>query len=105
MDAQQRQEGRELEPAGVQFVPLVDGFRRRVRGKAWRNGKSTAVDRPVGDARNRKAEARRDLLLQRRPGRGDVTRPGRSGITLLTGKSVAGQDEDALIGCCGSLPL
>ncbi len=95
-----------LEPAGVELAPLLDVLGRRVPAReAAGHGEAADVHRPVRDPGEGEAQAARDLLPHRRPGRGDVPRPRGRGVALLAGEGRAGQDEDPLVGGGGALPL
>jgi hypothetical protein len=104
VDAEQRAEGPELEPAGEELSPLLDvrGFRVAAR-PAGRDGEAADIGSPVGDPRKAEVEPGGDLPAEALPVRGDVSRPGGGGVALRSGEGGAGEDEDPLIGSGGAL--
>ena len=106
VDAQQRAEGGELEPAGDELAPLLDvlGSGIGLRPLA-RNGEAAHVRGPPGNPGEGEVEAGRDLLAQHVPVRSDVARPGGRGVALDAGEGRSGEDEDALARVGAPLPL
>ena len=95
MGAEQRHEGAELVPAGLEFLPLVS-IRRIV--ELVHHGETADVHAPHGKARHRIVQAGRHLHAHVVPGRADVAAPGGCGIALEAGETVPGQEEHPLVG-------
>ena len=91
MDAEERGEGGELEPAGVQLAPLVLGVGRHgLLGELALHGVAAGVHGPVGQAGDAGAEAGGNLLGHGGPGGGDVAGPGDGGGALHARRSRSG---------------
>src|SRR3982751_6898544 len=73
MGAEERAEGAELEPAGVEL--------RRQSGRE----ETADVGAPVGHAGHRRVQAQRHLRLEGGEGRVDVSRPGGGAVALHPG--------------------
>ena len=94
MAAEQRAERTELEPTQVQLAPLVEVRRgRRLARIAILQREPADVVRPVGDARHRNVDARRDLRAQVIPAARHVARPHSGTLALQPAKPRPRQDE------------
>src|SRR4029079_12765287 len=84
--AEERAERAELKPARVQFARILLGRHETADVCApKRNPRQSGVDR------------HRHMRLQCLPGRIDVARPEKSGLTLHSGMAVAMQREDTFV--------
>ena len=102
MGAEQRHEGAELVPAGLQFLPL--GLVRRII-ELGHHAETADIHAPERDAAHGVVQARRHLHPHIRPGGADVAAPGRRRVPLQAGKPVAGQQEDPLVGIHAALTV
>ena len=98
--AEDRGEGPELEPAGVELPPF--GKVRRARlNEAILHRVAADVVAPIGHARHREIDPGRNLFAQIVPPRCDVARPDRGTRALDSAKARTGQNERPDVGLVG----
>ena len=102
---EQRHEGSELMPTGLEFPPLFHIRRNpagclespRGCGELVHHAESADIHSPERDSAHRVAQAGCHLGVHVKPAGADVAAPGGSGISLQAGESVPGQEEHSLV--------